>query len=165
MHVEKTFFDLADSCPNNCIVICDRGVMDATACTLLRATLFYLLCTSFCRVRVMTDMLVLFISVTSMQRALFFLYCYEDMSPEQWQRMKTECDWNEVDLRDNRYHLVVHLVSAANGAEAFYTTQGHATRHEGIEFAKTLDKITSQVCICSVFNTSSPPTTCVCVHL
>lgn len=77
--------------------------------------------------------------------------------------MKMECDWNEVDLRDNRYHLVVHLVSAANGAEAFYTTQGHATRHEGIEFAKTLDKITSQVCICSVLNTSSPRTTCVCV--
>jgi hypothetical protein len=34
MHLEKTFFDLADSCLTNAIVICDRGVMDATACEL-----------------------------------------------------------------------------------------------------------------------------------
>ena len=83
------------------------------------------------------------------------------MSREQWQQMRLENNWNEVDLRDNRYHLVIHLVSAARGAEAFYTVQHHAARHEGLEFARQLDDITSQVikklgcydifCNCKVF--------------
>jgi hypothetical protein len=67
------------------------------------------------------------------------------MTLEQWQHMKAVCSWNEVDLRDNRYHCVVHLVSAANGAEAFYTTRDHAVRHEDIAHARHLDKLTSQV--------------------
>ena len=32
MQIEETFFDLAASCPQNCLVICDRGIMDASAC-------------------------------------------------------------------------------------------------------------------------------------
>lgn len=31
--------------------------------------------------------------------------------------------WNYVDLRDNRYNQIVHMVSAANGAEEFYTLE------------------------------------------
>ena len=34
---------------------------------------------------------------------------------------------------------VIHLVSAANGAEAFYTIEEHATRSEGVELARLLD--------------------------
>ncbi len=33
IQLENTFFDLAESCNQNCLVICDRGVMDASACT------------------------------------------------------------------------------------------------------------------------------------
>ena len=33
MQIESTFFDLAASCSQNCLVICDRGTMDASACT------------------------------------------------------------------------------------------------------------------------------------
>lgn len=32
IQIENTFFDLASTCPKNCLVICDRGVMDASAC-------------------------------------------------------------------------------------------------------------------------------------
>ena len=32
--IEQTFFDLAAACDKNCLVICDRGTMDATACKL-----------------------------------------------------------------------------------------------------------------------------------
>ena len=32
MQIENTFFDLATTCSTNCLVICDRGTMDATAC-------------------------------------------------------------------------------------------------------------------------------------
>lgn len=31
--------------------------------------------------------------------------------------------WNPVDLRDTRYNQIIHMVSAANGAEAFYSTE------------------------------------------
>ena len=32
LQLEKTFEDLAQSSKQNCIIICDRGVMDAKAC-------------------------------------------------------------------------------------------------------------------------------------
>lgn len=32
VQIEDTFFDLAATCQKNCLVICDRGVMDASAC-------------------------------------------------------------------------------------------------------------------------------------
>jgi hypothetical protein len=32
-------------------------------------------------------------------------------------------NWNSVELRDNRYNHIVHMVSAANGAEDFYSTE------------------------------------------
>ena len=34
LRTEETFFSLAESCKRNCLVICDRGAMDATACEL-----------------------------------------------------------------------------------------------------------------------------------
>lgn len=32
MQIEDTFFDLANTCEQNCLLICDRGLMDASAC-------------------------------------------------------------------------------------------------------------------------------------
>lgn len=32
MAMEETYFSLADTCNRNCLVICDRGTMDAAAC-------------------------------------------------------------------------------------------------------------------------------------
>jgi hypothetical protein len=31
MHTEKVFDDLASTCPNDCLIICDRGSMDPSA--------------------------------------------------------------------------------------------------------------------------------------
>ena len=45
---------------------------------------------------------------------------------------------NEVELRDG-YDAVFHLVSAAKGAEAFYTTANNAARTETVEEAAELD--------------------------
>ena len=45
---------------------------------------------------------------------------------------------NEVELRDN-YDAVFHLVTAAKGAEKFYTTANNAARTETVEQAATLD--------------------------
>ena len=46
--------------------------------------------------------------------------------------------YNEVELRDN-YDAVFHLVTAAKGAEAFYTTANNAARTETVEKAAALD--------------------------
>lgn len=45
---------------------------------------------------------------------------------------------NEVELRDN-YDAVFHLVTAAKGAEEFYTTANNSARTETVEEAATLD--------------------------
>lgn len=59
--------------------------------------------------------------------------------------MKVINGWHEVDLRDNRYNQIIHMVSAASGAEAFYTLQGHKTRHEGLDSAREMDALTANV--------------------
>lgn len=35
IQIENTYFELGKSCTKNCLIICDRGVMDASACKLL----------------------------------------------------------------------------------------------------------------------------------
>src|SRR5699024_10827661 len=45
---------------------------------------------------------------------------------------------NEVELRDN-YDAVFHLVTAAKGAEEFYTTANNSARTETVEEAAALD--------------------------
>lgn len=42
---------------------------------------------------------------------------------DKWERMKSANSWNEIEMRDNRYNQIVHMVSAANGAEEFYSTE------------------------------------------
>ena len=59
--------------------------------------------------------------------------------------MKKNNNWHEVDMRDNRYNQIIHLVSAARGAEAFYSVAGHKTRHESLGLARELDSITANV--------------------
>jgi len=97
IQIEDTFFDLAAETQQNCLVISDRGVMDATAY----------------------------------------------MESGQWEQMKQNNSWNDVELRDNRYNQVIHLVSAAKGAEAFYTTDANA-RFEDFDLARQRDDATSQ---------------------
>lgn len=32
LQIENTFFELGESCSRDCLIICDRGAMDASAC-------------------------------------------------------------------------------------------------------------------------------------
>lgn len=34
IQIENTFFELGESCSRDCLIICDRGAMDASACML-----------------------------------------------------------------------------------------------------------------------------------
>jgi hypothetical protein len=42
-------------------------------------------------------------------------------------------------LRDKRYDVVLHLVTAADGAEKFYTLENNAARYEDVPTAKLVD--------------------------
>jgi len=35
VQIENTYFELGNSSTRNCLIICDRGVMDASACEYL----------------------------------------------------------------------------------------------------------------------------------
>lgn len=61
------------------------------------------------------------------------------LAPEMWQAILEESELNIVRLRDTRYDAVLHLVTAANGAEQFYTTANNEVRSEGVEQAIALD--------------------------
>ncbi len=61
------------------------------------------------------------------------------LTPDLWQAIMDEEGTNTVQLRDSRYDAVLHLVSAANGAEKFYTTATNQHRSETIEQARELD--------------------------
>jgi len=93
IQIENSFFALAEASERNCLVICDRGTMDASAF----------------------------------------------VSKEQWEEILSKNSCDEVDIRDNRYHQVVHMVTSAKGAEQFYSIEDHATRKEGLEEARDRD--------------------------
>ncbi|CAL4118767.1 unnamed protein product, partial [Meganyctiphanes norvegica] len=61
------------------------------------------------------------------------------ISPERWEAIMRKNGWNPVDLRDTRYNQIIHMVSAAVGAEAFYSIEDHACRSESVDLAKMLD--------------------------
>lgn len=66
------------------------------------------------------------------------------MTPEMWENITQKAGTNSNELRE-RYDAVLHLVSAADGAEQYYTTATNATRYEqmneeGLRIARELDK-------------------------
>ena len=66
------------------------------------------------------------------------------MTPEMWEDITARASTNSNELRE-RYDAVLHLVSAADGAEQFYTTATNSTRYEkadeeGLRIARELDK-------------------------
>ena len=67
------------------------------------------------------------------------------MTPEMWEDITKSLGTSTALLRDSRYDAVLHLVSAADGAEQFYTTSTNAQRYEkmdeeGLRIARLLDK-------------------------
>ena len=66
------------------------------------------------------------------------------MQPEMWKEITAAVGTSTPELRQ-RYDAVLHLVSAADGAEQFYTTANNAVRYEqmneeGLRMARELDK-------------------------
>lgn len=67
------------------------------------------------------------------------------MKPEMWEKITRAAGTSTHELRDTRYDAILHLVSAADGAEQYYTTNNNASRNEpadeqGLQIARMLDK-------------------------
>lgn len=60
---------------------------------------------------------------------------------EKFNQLLYECEIDLFQARD-RYDVVIHLVTAADGAEEFYTLDNNAARTETPELARELDKKT-----------------------
>lgn len=64
--------------------------------------------------------------------------CKSYTDQADFDRILSELNTNEVELRDN-YDAVFHLVTAAKGAEEFYTLANNTARRESLEEAKLAD--------------------------
>lgn len=62
------------------------------------------------------------------------------MTIEMWNQLVYEAGESTVSLRDKRYDAVIHMVTAAVGAQEFYTLENNAARSESIEEASRLDQ-------------------------
>ena len=62
------------------------------------------------------------------------------VTEDDWQMILEENDWSNWKLRDERYDLIVHLVTAADGAEEFYTLSNNKARSESPLEARQLDE-------------------------
>jgi hypothetical protein len=49
-----------------------------------------------------------------------------------------------MQIRDNRYDAVIHLATAADGAESFYGALGNEARYESVDEAKEKDHLIRQ---------------------
>ena len=56
--------------------------------------------------------------------------------PNVWQAILDETGWSTVQLRDRRYEAVIHMMTAAEGAEEFYTDSNNEARYESLEEAR-----------------------------
>ena len=61
------------------------------------------------------------------------------MPREDWLKVLQELRLDEAALRDQRYDFVIHLVTAAKGAENFYSLDNNTVRYEGLELARSTD--------------------------
>ena len=61
------------------------------------------------------------------------------MNDDTWQALLDEMGLNEVEVRDSRYDAVLHLCTAAKGAEQFYTCDNSSSWTENLEHAIALD--------------------------
>jgi AAA domain len=66
------------------------------------------------------------------------------VSKEDFERVMVEHGTDVVQLRDSRYSGIFHLVTAADGAESFYTLENNKVRHESAEQAREVDRKTQK---------------------
>ena len=62
------------------------------------------------------------------------------VSKTAWQALLDELGTSTIQLRENRYDAVLHMVTAADGADSFYGAINNVARYESTEEAIDKDK-------------------------
>ena len=62
------------------------------------------------------------------------------LTAEQWQTLINEWEIDVARMRDKRYDMVIHLVTAADGAPKYFDTKNNAARIEDLDTAIALDR-------------------------
>ena len=62
------------------------------------------------------------------------------VSRAEWQALMDELHLNVVNMRDNRYDGIIHMVTAADGAKKFYASLSNEARYESYSEAIQKDK-------------------------
>lgn len=108
--LEDSFYKIAESTGEPSLILCDRGVMDGRG---------------YMSERMWGELMGEII----------------EGDGRDGRRREREGHWEEklVELRDGRYDLVVHMVTAAEGAEGFYGFESNEVRFEGVEEARVVD--------------------------
>ena len=63
---------------------------------------------------------------------------------DTWNKVLRSNNMDSVAAREGRYDAVFHLVTAADGAEGFYSLSNNNARHESVEEARSMDKKTQR---------------------
>lgn len=61
------------------------------------------------------------------------------MDSNTWSRVMDSVGMTAKELRDDRYEAVLHICTAAKGAEQFYTRENNTCRSESLELARVVD--------------------------
>jgi hypothetical protein len=69
------------------------------------------------------------------------------MDSAGWKRILKELGLEQFELRENRYNQVVHMVTAAKGAEDYYTCMNNVARSEDLMSAQRQDEATQNAWI------------------
>jgi len=64
------------------------------------------------------------------------------METEEWNKFLADRGLSSAEIREGRYNAVFHLVTAAEGAEQFYTLENNEVRSESPEEARKVDVLT-----------------------
>jgi len=70
--------------------------------------------------------------------------CSAYLPKQDWDKILEKNNLNEVDIRDNRYEQVIHLVTAARGAEDHYTRSNNKARCEDLTMAIKNDMLVGE---------------------
>jgi len=66
------------------------------------------------------------------------------VTKHQWQALMDDLGVSTIQIRDNRYDAIVHMVTAADGAAKFYATENGEPRYESLDEAKEKDELLRQ---------------------
>ena len=64
------------------------------------------------------------------------------MTKPMWQALLDETGWSNSQLRDKRYDMILHLITSADGAKDYYSSESNKSRYEDTEIAIDTDKRT-----------------------